>query len=147
MGSREGRINPALFGRLRGAPVGFVECFSFDGTSRQHASHFSTGLPKRSLWCAFRASDFQRVHALLVVWRPAAGGKSDGCRGPVGPPLFLSGLVFSLRFRDKSRPAQGLHVNLLGAAVGGVLENVVMIGGRPILGVPASVLYGFSAVC
>jgi ABC-type Fe3+ transport system permease subunit len=64
----------------------------------------------------------------------------------VGLPVFFSGLIFSLSFRDVSHPAQGLGVNLLGAVVGGVLENLVMIGGTPILGILAFVLYGLSAV-
>jgi len=34
---------------------------------------------------------------------------------------------------------------LLGAVVGGALENLVMIGGTPILGVLAVALYGLSA--
>jgi SAM-dependent methyltransferase len=64
----------------------------------------------------------------------------------VGLPVFCSGLIFSLAFRDIANPGQGLGVNLLGAVVGGVLENVVMIGGTPTLGVLAIVIYGFSAV-
>ncbi len=38
-----------------------------------------------------------------------------------------------------------LGVNLLGAVIGGVLENTVMIGGTPILTVLAIILYGASA--
>jgi len=64
----------------------------------------------------------------------------------VGLPVFFSGLIFSLGFRDIRYPAQGLGVNLIGAVIGGVLENLVMIGGTPILGVLAIALYGFSAV-
>ena len=64
----------------------------------------------------------------------------------VGLPVFFSGLIFSLSFRDILHPAQGLGVNLLGAVIGGVLENLVMIGGTPILGILAFVLYGLSAV-
>ena len=63
----------------------------------------------------------------------------------VGLPVFFSGLIFSRSFRDVAQPAQGLGINLLGAVVGGALENLVMIGGTPILGVLAIVLYGFSA--
>jgi len=64
----------------------------------------------------------------------------------VGLPVFFSGLVFSLSFREVTNSAQGLGVNLLGAVIGGVLENLVMIGGTPILGMLAILLYGFSAV-
>ncbi len=65
----------------------------------------------------------------------------------VGLPVFFSGLIFSRSFRDVAHPAQGLGINLLGAVVGGVLENLVMIGGTPILGVLALALYGASAAC
>jgi hypothetical protein len=63
----------------------------------------------------------------------------------VGLPVFFSGLIFSRSFRDVAQPAQGLGINLLGAVVGGALENLVMIGGTPILGALAIALYGFSA--
>ena len=63
----------------------------------------------------------------------------------VGLPVFFSGLVFSRSFRDVAQPAQALGINLLGAVVGGALENLVMIGGTPILGVLAIALYGLSA--
>lgn len=62
-----------------------------------------------------------------------------------GLPVFFSGLIFSRSFRDVAHPAQGLGINLLGAVVGGVLENLVMIGGTPILGILAILLYGMSA--
>jgi hypothetical protein len=62
-----------------------------------------------------------------------------------GLPVFFSGLIFSRSFKSVTHPAQGLGINLLGAVVGGVLENFVMIGGTPILGVLALLLYGFSA--
>ncbi len=63
-----------------------------------------------------------------------------------GLPVFFSGLIFSRSFRDVAQPAQGLGINLLGAVVGGALENLVMVGGTPILGVLAFLLYGLSAV-
>ena len=62
----------------------------------------------------------------------------------VGLPVFFSGLVFSSSFRDVARPAQGLGINLLGAVVGGALENLVMVGGTPVLGVLAILIYGLS---
>ena len=63
----------------------------------------------------------------------------------VGLPVFFSGLIFSRSFQNIAHPAQGLGMNLLGAVIGGVLENLVMIGGTPILGVLAIFLYGLSA--
>jgi hypothetical protein len=72
-------------------------------------------------------------------------GKVLASAALVGLPVFFSGLVFSRSFRDVVRPAQGLGINLLGAVVGGVLENLVMVGGTTILGVLALVIYGLSA--
>ncbi len=63
-----------------------------------------------------------------------------------GLPVFFSGLVFSRSFRDVGEPAKGLGVNLLGAVVGGSLENAVMIGGTSALGWLAVLLYALSAV-
>jgi len=63
----------------------------------------------------------------------------------VASPVFFSGLVFSRSFRDVARPAQALGINLLGAVVGGALENLVMVGGTPILGVLAMIIYALSA--
>jgi SAM-dependent methyltransferase len=62
----------------------------------------------------------------------------------VGLPVFFSGLVFSRSFWDVARPAQALGINLLGAVVGGALENLVMVGGTPVLGVLAIIIYGLS---
>jgi hypothetical protein len=64
----------------------------------------------------------------------------------VGIPVFFSSLIFSQSFRSVSDAAQSLGVNLLGAVVGGILENLVMIGGTPILGILALLLYALSAV-
>lgn len=61
-------------------------------------------------------------------------------------PVFFSGLIFSRAFRDVARPAEGLGVNLMGAVIGGILENAVMVGGTPILGCLAIILYAASAV-
>jgi SAM-dependent methyltransferase len=66
--------------------------------------------------------------------------------GLVGVPVFFSGLVFSRSFRNASEPAKGLGFNLLGAMLGGALENVVMIGGTPVLGWLAIGIYGISAI-
>jgi hypothetical protein len=52
--------------------------------------------------------------------------------------------VFSRSFRDVARPAQALGINLLGAVVGGALENLVMVGGTPVLGVLVIIIYGLS---
>ena len=63
----------------------------------------------------------------------------------IGLPVFFSGMVFSRSFRDFANPSEALGVNLLGAVVGGTLENVVMIGGIAILSVLVVMLYALSA--
>jgi hypothetical protein len=68
-----------------------------------------------------------------------------GAAALAGLPVFFSGLIFSRSFRDVAHPAQGLGINLLGAVVGGALENLVMVGGTPVLGLLAFLLYGLSA--
>jgi hypothetical protein len=61
-------------------------------------------------------------------------------------PVFFSGLIFSRTFRDIARPEEALGVNLMGAVLGGILENIVMIGGTPILGALAILIYALSAL-
>ena len=61
-------------------------------------------------------------------------------------PVFFSGLIFSRAFRDVSRPAEGLGINLMGAVIGGILENTVMVGGTLTLGLLAIFLYSASAI-
>jgi SAM-dependent methyltransferase len=64
----------------------------------------------------------------------------------IGLPVFFSGMVFSRSFRDFANPSEALGVNLLGAVIGGTLENLVMVGGTAILGVLVVMLYALSAV-
>jgi spermidine synthase len=61
-------------------------------------------------------------------------------------PVFFSGLIFSRAFRDVSKPAEGLGINLMGAVIGGILENTVMIGGTPTLALLAIILYAASGL-
>ncbi|MDO8558655.1 MAG: methyltransferase domain-containing protein [bacterium] len=56
-------------------------------------------------------------------------------------PVFFSGMLFSRAFRDATRPGEALGMNLLGALVGGVAENAVMIGGTLLLGGLAAIFY------
>ena len=65
----------------------------------------------------------------------------------VGLPIFFTGLIFSRSFRDVGKPAEALGVNLLGAVIGGALENTVMLAGTVVLGILAIFLYSLSAVC
>lgn len=83
-------------------------------------------------------------YALLNVL-PAAG-KVLAAATLAGLPVFFSGLIFSRSFRDVAQPSQALGVNLMGAVIGGTLENTVMLAGTPILGALAMFLYLLSAV-
>jgi hypothetical protein len=74
-------------------------------------------------------------------------GRVLGAAVLVGFPVFFTGLIFSRSFRDVRKPAEALGVNLLGAVVGGTLENTVMLAGTHLLGVLAILLYGLSALC
>jgi SAM-dependent methyltransferase len=60
-------------------------------------------------------------------------------------PVLFSGLIFSRSFQHCAEPAQALGMNLLGAVVGGGLENLVMVGGTVVLGVMAIILYTIAA--
>jgi len=64
----------------------------------------------------------------------------------IGLPAFFSGLIFSQSFRGLRSPSEALGINLLGAVIGGTLENLVMIGGLRLLSVLAVTLYLLSAV-
>ncbi|MGA2390941.1 MAG: methyltransferase domain-containing protein [Candidatus Sulfotelmatobacter sp.] len=61
-------------------------------------------------------------------------------------PVFFSGLIFSRSFQLGAQPSQALGMNLLGAVIGGVLENLVMIGGTTVLGWLAIGLYALAAL-
>jgi len=64
----------------------------------------------------------------------------------IGLPIFFSGLIFSRSFRDVINPGQALGVNLLGAVIGGVLENTVMLVGTHALDILAILLYALAAI-
>jgi len=49
-------------------------------------------------------------------------------------PVFLAGLLFSLEFRKAGSPGSALGTNVLGAVLGGLLENVsLLVGMRSLL--------------
>ena len=66
--------------------------------------------------------------------------------GWVALPVFFSGIIFSDSLKRQGRAAEALGMNLFGAVVGGILENSVMVGGTPILGILAITLYLISAL-
>jgi len=61
-------------------------------------------------------------------------------------PVLLSGIVFSSSLKRFGNVSNVLGINLFGAVVGGILENVVMLSGTSLLGVLALTLYAFSAI-
>jgi len=61
-------------------------------------------------------------------------------------PVFFSGMVFSRSLQATSNVGQALGINLLGAVVGGALENIVMLDGTRIVAPVAVMLYAVSAV-
>jgi hypothetical protein len=64
----------------------------------------------------------------------------------IASPVFFSGLIFSSSFRDVISPAGTLGVNMLGAVLGGLLENLTMLGGTTVISVLALLIYIGSAV-
>ncbi len=55
-------------------------------------------------------------------------------------PVVFAGLLFSLEFRRVATPAAALGANVLGAAVGGLLENFsLLLGMRALLPITAGI--------
>ena len=61
-------------------------------------------------------------------------------------PVFFAGLLFASEFRAVESPAAALGANMLGAVVGGLLENLSLIVGMKALLVVAAILYFLAAV-
>ena len=61
-------------------------------------------------------------------------------------PVFFAGLLFASEFRSADSPAAALGANMLGAVVGGLLENLSLIIGMKALLVVAAGLYCLAAV-
>jgi spermidine synthase len=61
-------------------------------------------------------------------------------------PIFFAGLLFASEFRLAESPAAALGANMLGAVVGGLLENLSLIIGLKALLLVAAVLYCLAAV-
>ncbi len=61
-------------------------------------------------------------------------------------PIFFAGLLFASEFRSVESPAAALGANMLGAVVGGLLENLsLIVGMKALLGV-AAILYSLAAL-
>ena len=59
-------------------------------------------------------------------------------------PVFFAGILFASEFRAAESPSAALAANMLGAVVGGLLENVSLITGMRALLIVAIVLYCFA---
>ncbi len=61
-------------------------------------------------------------------------------------PVFFAGLLFASEFRSADAPAAALGANMLGAVVGGLLENLSLIIGMKALLLVAALLYSLAAL-
>jgi SAM-dependent methyltransferase len=61
-------------------------------------------------------------------------------------PVFFAGLLFASEFRSADSPAAALGANMLGAVVGGLLENLSLIVGMKALLLLAALLYSLAAL-
>jgi hypothetical protein len=61
-------------------------------------------------------------------------------------PVFFAGSLFASEFRSADSPAAALGANMLGAVVGGLLENLSLIIGMKALLVVAALLYSLAAL-
>jgi hypothetical protein len=61
-------------------------------------------------------------------------------------PVFLAGLLFSSEFRTVESPSVALGANILGAVLGGLLENLSLITGMRALLLPAVALYAIAGI-
>ncbi len=61
-------------------------------------------------------------------------------------PVFFAGLLFASEFRVTDSPAAALAANMLGAVVGGLLENLSLITGMKALLLVAAVLYALAGL-
>jgi SAM-dependent methyltransferase len=61
-------------------------------------------------------------------------------------PVFFAGLLFASEFRAVDSPAAALGANMLGAVVGGLLENLSLILGMKALLLVAALLYSLAAL-
>ncbi len=61
-------------------------------------------------------------------------------------PVFFAGLLFAAEFRATDTPASALGANMLGAVVGGLLENTSLVFGMKALLLIAAILYALAGV-
>jgi len=61
-------------------------------------------------------------------------------------PVFFAGLLFAAEFRLAESPAAALGANMLGAVVGGLLENTSLVFGMKALLLIAAMLYALAGI-
>ena len=61
-------------------------------------------------------------------------------------PVFFAGLIFASEFRHTESPSAALGANILGAVVGGLLENLSFVFGMRALLIIAMLVYGIAAL-
>jgi hypothetical protein len=105
--------------------------------------HMPRGIAFALLFVSLAVGLFVPTSALAGL---SLAGKLAASTALFALPVFFSGTLFSHAFREAENPGKALGVNLLGALVGGVAENAVMIGGATLLGVLAIVFYGVALV-
>jgi hypothetical protein len=66
--------------------------------------------------------------------------------GVFSAPVLLAGILFSSEFRRISAPSGALYANMLGAVVGGLLENLSLLYGLRALLLVAILIYGLSGL-
>jgi SAM-dependent methyltransferase len=66
--------------------------------------------------------------------------------GIFSAPVLFAGILFSSEFRRASAPSSVLHANMLGAVVGGLLENLSLLYGLRALLLVAILIYGMSGL-
>lgn len=61
-------------------------------------------------------------------------------------PVFFAGLLFASEFRSAASPAAALGANMLGAVVGGLIENLSLVLGMKALLTVAALIYSLAAI-
>jgi spermidine synthase len=74
--------------------------------------------------------------------RPAMAGAMVAALFSI--PVFFAGLLFSTEFRNVASPSAALGANVLGAVIGGLLENLSLITGMRVLILVAMLLYAIA---
>jgi hypothetical protein len=61
-------------------------------------------------------------------------------------PVFFAGILFATEFRTTESPSAALGANMLGAVVGGLLENLSLVTGMKALLLVALIVYSFAGL-